>query len=56
VIHEVESSLKVGELEGASDVMFVDDLPVRKLVREIVKLAALQRRHVALAGNASLTG
>jgi hypothetical protein len=56
VIHEVERFLKIRELEGASEMMFVYNLPVRKLVREIVKLATFQRGHIALAGNTSLAG
>mgnify|MGYP003694532641 CR=1 FL=1 len=55
-IHEVERFLKIRKLEGAGEVMFINNPPVRKLVGEVVKLATFQREHVAFAGNASLAG
>src|ERR1035441_2612348 len=56
-IHESESGLKIGELEGAHDVMLVDDVPLRRLrqlTMKIRKFFTLQRRNAAVAGDAFL--
>ena len=55
-IHEIQRLLEVGEGEGASDVVFVDDFPIRELVAERVQWLALQRWHTTSAGNTCLAG
>jgi hypothetical protein len=54
-IHESQGGLEIGKLEGAHEVMFVDDIPQRRLGQLLMnfrKLVSLQRRHSAAAGNA----
>jgi hypothetical protein len=55
-IHKIESFLKIWKLEGATEVVLIDNLPVRHLGREIVKLTGFERRHIAFAGNAGFAG
>jgi len=55
-IHEIQRLLEIGETEGAGDVVFVDDFPVRPLRNLLINLFqffALERRHTALAGHTS---
>ncbi len=54
-IHESQSRLKIGKLEGAHQVMFVDDIPQRRLSQLLMnfrKLVSLERRYTTAAGNA----
>src|SRR5947207_2504555 len=51
-IHEIQRLLEIGETEGAGDVVFVDDFPVRPLRNLLINLFqffALERRHTAFA-------
>jgi hypothetical protein len=54
-IHESQGGLKIGELEGAHEVMLVDDSPLRRfrqLMMNFRKFVSLQRRNAAAAGDA----
>src|ERR1700675_1704440 len=58
-IHESQGGLKVGKLEGAHDVMLVDDIPLRglrQLLMNFCEFASLQRRYTAAAGDAVPVG
>src|SRR5262245_36026100 len=58
-VHESEGRLEIREFVVASDVMFVDHFPVRKLWELLMycrKFFSLKGRNAAAAGNAGLVG
>ena len=55
-IHEVKRLFEVRKGETASDVMFVDDVPLRHLLMKRVQFFFFERRHSAAAGNTGLAG
>ena len=54
-IHEGQGGSEIGKLEGAHEVMFIDDIPLRgfrQLMMNFGEFVSLQRRNTAAAGNA----
>src|SRR5215471_16824637 len=49
-----ESGLEIGKLEGALQMMLINELPSRELGTEALELFALQRRHASFARHADL--
>jgi hypothetical protein len=55
-VHEGKGFLEVGEGEGTSDVVLIDDLPVGELVAEVVEFGAREGRDSSAAGNTGFAG
>ena len=54
MIYEIESSAKVGKLEGLHDVMFFDDVPPIDLLLKCGEILTFERRRPSPARNARL--
>ena len=51
-VRESESLLEIGKREGASNVVIVDDLPVRDFFEKVVEINTFECGRAAAAGNA----
>ena len=55
-IHESERGLEIGKRKRLRNVVFVDDLPSRHLLRQVLQFFTFQRRDAATARDTGLSG